>query len=143
MTRKADESSGSDRWWQPARHAERRLLLLERNRIQARIRAWLAEAGFTEVDPAGLQVSPGNEAHLHAFRTSAIGDEGAAEGEKVGLTRRIFQVTGNALADSGDLFASVGAGARASVANYKVARETEYQRQMERTKARLRLMLEQ
>ena len=62
---------------------------------------------------------------------------------KVGLTRRIFQVTGNALADSGDLFASVGAGARASVANYKVARETEYQRQMERTKARLRLMLEQ
>ncbi len=78
MTRKADESSGSDRWWQPARHAERRLLLLERNRIQARIRAWLAEAGFTEVDPAGLQVSPGNEAHLHAFRTSAIGDDGAA-----------------------------------------------------------------
>ena len=62
---------------------------------------------------------------------------------KVGLTRRLFQVTGNALADSGDLFASVGAGARASVANYKVARETEYQRQMERTKARLRLMLEQ
>ena len=44
---------------------------------------------------------------------------------------------------TGDLFASVGAGARASVANYKVARETEYQRQMERTKARLRLMLEQ
>ena len=62
---------------------------------------------------------------------------------KVGLIRRTFEVTGNVVADSGDLFASVGAGARASVANYKVARETEYQRQMERTKARLRLMLEQ
>lgn len=71
------------------------------------------------------------------------GQAPSATEPKVGLTRRIFQVTGNALADSGDLFASVGAGARASVANYKVARETEYQRQMERTKARLRLMLEQ
>lgn len=71
------------------------------------------------------------------------GQAPSAPEPKVGLTRRIFQVTGNALADSGDLFASIGAGARASVANYKVARETEYQRQMERTKARLRLMLEQ
>ena len=71
------------------------------------------------------------------------GQAPSAPEPKVGLTRRIFQVTGNALADSGDLFASVGAGARASVANYKVARETEYQRQMERTKARLRLMREQ
>ena len=67
----------------------------------------------------------------------------APSDSEVGLTRRLSQGTGNALADSGDLFASVGAGARASVANYKVARETEYQRQMERTKARLRLMLEQ
>ena len=58
------------------------------------------------------------------------GQAPSAPEPKVGLTRRLFQVTGNALADSGDLFASVGAGARASVANYKVARETEYQRQM-------------
>jgi elongation factor P--(R)-beta-lysine ligase len=28
----------------------------------------LAE-GFVEVDPAALQTSPGNEAHLHAFAT--------------------------------------------------------------------------
>ncbi|WP_232831317.1 EF-P lysine aminoacylase EpmA [Pseudogemmobacter bohemicus] len=82
MTREADEkppqTAMGGQWWQPARHAERRVLLLERNRIQARIRCWLAEEGFTEVDPAGLQVSPGNEAHLHAFRTSAIGNDGAA-----------------------------------------------------------------
>ena len=71
------------------------------------------------------------------------GQAPSAPEPKVGLTRRIFQVTSNALADSGDLFTSVGASARASVANYKVARETKYQRQMERTKARLRLMLEQ
>jgi lysyl-tRNA synthetase class 2 len=63
-------------WWQPARHADRRPLLLARNRIQAALRAWLAAEGFVEVDPAGLQISPGNEAHLHAFATTAIGNDG-------------------------------------------------------------------
>jgi lysyl-tRNA synthetase class 2 len=64
-------------WWHPDRHEGRRPLLLARNRIQAAIRGWLATEGFTEVDPAGLQVSPGNEAHLHAFATRAIGPDGA------------------------------------------------------------------
>ena len=63
-------------WWHPSRHADRRPLLLARNRIQQAIRGWLAEEGFLEVDPAALQVSPGNEAHLHAFRTTAIGNDG-------------------------------------------------------------------
>ncbi len=65
-------------WWTPAQHADRRPLLLARNRIQAAIRAWLAEHDFTEVDPAALATSPGNEAHLHAFATDAIGNDGAA-----------------------------------------------------------------
>ena len=65
-------------WWQPARHADRRPLLVTRNRIQLRIRTWLAEQDFTEVDPAALQISPGNEAHLHGFATSAIGNDGVA-----------------------------------------------------------------
>jgi elongation factor P--(R)-beta-lysine ligase len=63
-------------WWTPSRHTDRRPLLLARNRIQSAIRGWLAEAGFTEVDPAALAVSPGNEAHLHGFRTEAIGNDG-------------------------------------------------------------------
>jgi lysyl-tRNA synthetase class 2 len=63
-------------WWHPSRHADRRPLLLARNRIQAALRGWLTDEGFIEVDPAGLQVSPGNEAHLHAFRTNAIGNDG-------------------------------------------------------------------
>jgi elongation factor P--(R)-beta-lysine ligase len=63
-------------WWHPHRHADRRPLLLARNRIQASIRGWLAADGFVEVDPSALQVSPGNEAHLHAFRTVAIGNDG-------------------------------------------------------------------
>ncbi|WP_309666172.1 EF-P lysine aminoacylase EpmA [Tabrizicola sp.] len=63
-------------WWSPDRHADRRPLLLARGRIQAAIRGWLAVEGFTEVDPVALQISPGNEAHLHGFATSAIGNDG-------------------------------------------------------------------
>jgi lysyl-tRNA synthetase class 2 len=66
----------SSPWWSPSRHADRRPLLLTRNRIQAGIRGWLAGEGFTEVDPAALAISPGNEAHLHGFETRAIGNDG-------------------------------------------------------------------
>jgi elongation factor P--(R)-beta-lysine ligase len=65
-------------WWDAKRHADRRPLLMARAQIQARIRGWLADEEFTEVDPVCLQVSPGNEAHLHAFATSAIGNDGVA-----------------------------------------------------------------
>lgn len=63
-------------WWKPAVHEGRRPALLARNRIQAAIRGWLAARDFIEVDPAALQVSPGNEAHLHGFGTEAIGNDG-------------------------------------------------------------------
>ncbi|MGQ0611348.1 MAG: EF-P lysine aminoacylase EpmA [Paracoccaceae bacterium] len=49
---------------------------MARNRIQTAIRGWLAVEGFTEVDPPALVISPGNETHLHAFATSAIGNDG-------------------------------------------------------------------
>ena len=70
--------SPSDAWWHPTRHADRRPLLLARNRIQSALRRWFDENGFTEVDPAALQVSPGNEAHLHAFSTDALSHDGTA-----------------------------------------------------------------
>jgi lysyl-tRNA synthetase class 2 len=68
----------SSPWWSPSRHADRRPLLLTRNRIQSAIRRWLADSGFTEVDPAALAISPGNEAHLHGFSTQAIGNDGVS-----------------------------------------------------------------
>ncbi len=68
--------SDASPWWSATRHADRRPVLLARNRIQAAIRGWLADRDFTEVDPAALAVSPGNEAHLHAFATTAIGNDG-------------------------------------------------------------------
>jgi len=64
-------------WWRPERHADRRPFLLARGRIAAALRRWFESEGFLEVDPAALQVSPGNEAHLHAFATEAVGPDGA------------------------------------------------------------------
>ena len=63
-------------FWDPARHRDRRPFLLARNRITAALRVWFAEEGFTEVEAAILQVSPGNETHLHAFATEMAGPEG-------------------------------------------------------------------
>lgn len=63
-------------WWQPHVHADRRPLLLARNRIAAGIRQWFEAQEFVEADCGALQVSPGNEAHLHAFATRMIGPDG-------------------------------------------------------------------
>jgi elongation factor P--(R)-beta-lysine ligase len=64
-------------WWDAAVHADRRPFLLARGRIKAAIRRWFEQQGFTEVETAILQRSPGNEAHLHAFETTLIGSDGA------------------------------------------------------------------
>ncbi len=63
-------------WWSPERHRDRRPRLLARGRIKAALRAWFEAGGFTEVEAAALQVSPGNEAHLHAFATELVGPGG-------------------------------------------------------------------
>jgi lysyl-tRNA synthetase class 2 len=41
------------------------------------VRRYFASCGFTEVECGALQISPGNEAHLHAFATERIGPDGA------------------------------------------------------------------
>lgn len=63
-------------WWTPDVHADRRPFLIGRNSIQAAFRLFFARRDFVEVDTATLQVSPGNEAHLHAFATEAIDNAG-------------------------------------------------------------------
>ncbi|MFA6266162.1 MAG: EF-P lysine aminoacylase EpmA [Pseudolabrys sp.] len=62
-------------FWLPGRHAARRPHLLARGRIAAALRGWFANAGFLEVETAAIQVSPGNETHLHAFSTGLIGPD--------------------------------------------------------------------
>ncbi|MDP4003013.1 EF-P lysine aminoacylase EpmA [Methylobacterium sp. NEAU K] len=64
-------------WWSPERHADRRPALLLRNRILTAFRSWFAARDFIEAEAACLQVSPGNEAHLSAFATEAVGAGGA------------------------------------------------------------------
>jgi lysyl-tRNA synthetase class 2 len=58
-------------------HTDRRPFLLARGRIQAALRAWFAARDFVEVETAALQVSPGNEAHLHALTVTLRGPDGA------------------------------------------------------------------
>ncbi len=64
-------------WWDRDRHADRRPALIQRGRIKAAARAWFEGQGFTEVECGALAVSPGNEAHLHAFATDLIETGGA------------------------------------------------------------------
>jgi elongation factor P--(R)-beta-lysine ligase len=49
---------------------------MARNAIAKAVRAWFEEQGFTEVETGILQVSPGNETHLHAPRTELTGADG-------------------------------------------------------------------
>ena len=69
--------TGSSPWWAPHVHSDRRPFLLARSRIAAALRGFFADRDFVEVETAILQVSPGNEAHLHAFATELIGPDAA------------------------------------------------------------------
>jgi lysyl-tRNA synthetase class 2 len=50
-----------------------------RNRILQAIRGWFAARDFLEVDCGALQISPGNETHLHGFATELIQPDGSRE----------------------------------------------------------------
>src|SRR5580692_8314202 len=63
-------------WWSSARHTEIKPFLAARGAVARAVRAWFDEQGFTEVETAILQISPGNETHLHAPRTELIASDG-------------------------------------------------------------------
>ena len=62
----------SSPWWASDVHADRRPVLIARARIAAALRAFFAARDFLEIEAGILQVSPGNEAHLHAFATELV-----------------------------------------------------------------------
>ena len=66
-------------WWDPQTHADRRALLALRGRIKAAVRAYFETEDFTEVECGALAVSPGNEAHLHAFETEWTGPDSSRQ----------------------------------------------------------------
>ncbi len=49
---------------------------MARGAVTRAIRAWFEEQGFAEVETGILQLSPGNETHLHAPRTELTGADG-------------------------------------------------------------------
>jgi elongation factor P--(R)-beta-lysine ligase len=65
-------------FWAPHVHSDRRPALLARAAIVRALRAWFAAQDFVEVETPALQVSPGNEAHLHAFATELVSPHGRA-----------------------------------------------------------------
>jgi elongation factor P--(R)-beta-lysine ligase len=70
------ENSLISPWWSAVRHADRRPFLTARAAITRAVRAWFETQGFAEVETGILQVSPGNETHLHAPRTELTGPDG-------------------------------------------------------------------
>ena len=65
-------------FWAADVHADRRPFLLARNRIVSALRGYFAAEDFVEVETGALQVSPGNETHLHAFATTLMAPDGAS-----------------------------------------------------------------
>jgi len=59
-------------WWTPSTHDDRKPFLLARARIKRAMRDWFSDRDYLEVEPACLQASPGNEAHLHAFGAELV-----------------------------------------------------------------------
>ena len=68
--------TGRRPWWTASAHAERRPFLIGRAAIVKALRAHFAETDFVEVETSVLQVSPGNETHIHAFGTELISPAG-------------------------------------------------------------------
>ena len=66
-------------WWSMDRHADRAPFLRARGAIARAVRDWFEKQGFTEVETGILQVSPGNETHLHAPITHVT----STDGEKI------------------------------------------------------------
>jgi elongation factor P--(R)-beta-lysine ligase len=64
-------------FWSPSRHLDRRPFLQARAAITAALRGFFAEQGFVEVETSVLQVSPGNETHLHAPQTEIMRPDGS------------------------------------------------------------------
>jgi lysyl-tRNA synthetase class 2 len=73
----AKDVLAAERWWSRYAHARRRPVLLARAKIVSALRRWFEGEGFLEVEGGALQVSPGNETHLHGFGTDLIRSDGS------------------------------------------------------------------
>lgn len=65
--------------WHPDEFLRRQPNLRLRTHVQNAMRGWFVGQDFVEVDTPILQISPGNETHLHAFRTEFRALDGGAD----------------------------------------------------------------
>lgn len=65
-------------WWHASVHARRQGFLRQRAALMQAVRGFFEARDFVEVDPAILQFSPGNEAHISAFATELVAPDGGA-----------------------------------------------------------------
>ena len=72
-----ERMSQASPWWDPHSFEDRRPFLDQRGRLVGAMRRFFEARGFTEVDTAMLQVSPGNETHIGAFETTLVSPDGA------------------------------------------------------------------
>jgi len=72
---KTDFIADSRAFFSTEAHQHRRGRLVMRQRITAKLRAFFTNEDFIEVETPALQVSPGNEAHLHAFTTHFLDND--------------------------------------------------------------------
>jgi lysyl-tRNA synthetase class 2 len=73
-----ETSPAASPFWARHVHADRRPALLARGRIVTALRGWFAARDFIEVETGALQISPGNETHLHAFATTLAAPDGTS-----------------------------------------------------------------
>ena len=66
-------------WWSREIHAQRQPFLLGRARLTAAVRRHFDALGFVEVETGIVQVSPGNETHLHALGTEIVQPDGTIQ----------------------------------------------------------------
>ena len=67
------------KWWHPDLYLKNQPNRLARQTVLRTIRSWFERQDFCEVDTPALQISPGLEVHLRAFRTRFDNPLGGAE----------------------------------------------------------------
>lgn len=62
-------------WWKPEVFEKKKQFLSARQTVVRSIRAFFDAGGFYEVETPSLQIAPGMEPHIHAFRTTLLNPE--------------------------------------------------------------------
>ena len=70
-------SPASRPFWSRDQYSARRGRLAVRAQVTIFLRRWFDAKGFIEAQPAALQASPGNETHLHGFKTALVLPDGS------------------------------------------------------------------